>query len=72
MIKVDCNYRIKDDIEFVLESDKMTISDLSEKTKISRTTIDEILKKGRTTEGVCEKFYSFLYDSKYRINSCSI
>ena len=30
---------------------------------------DEIFKKNKTTDGVCEKFYSYAYEHKYRINS---
>ena len=69
MIKVNCEYRIKEDIGFILESEKINTAELSEKTKISRTTIDEIFKKEKTTDGVYEKFYSFAYDNKYRINT---
>ena len=69
MLKVDCEYRIKEDIGFILETERMNLSELAEKAKISRTTIDEILKKGKTTDSVCEKFYSYVYENRYRINS---
>jgi len=46
----------------------MNYSELAEKTKISRTTLDEIIKKGITTDAVCEKFYSYIYENRYRIN----
>jgi hypothetical protein len=69
MIKVDCEYSIKEDIEFILKTERMNRSELAEKTKISRTTIDEIMKKGKTTDSVCEKFYSYAYENRYRINS---
>ena len=69
MMKVDCGYRIKEDIGFILETEGLNQAELSEKTKISRTTLEEIKKKGKTTAGVCEKFYSFIYENKYRINA---
>ena len=69
MLKVNCEYSIKEDIGFILESERMNSSELAEKTKISRTTIDEILKKDKTTDSVCEKFYSYVYENRYRINS---
>ena len=69
MITVKCGYNLKNDIGFILETEKISISELSEKTGISRTTIDEIMKNANTTSGVCEKFYSYVYDNKYRINS---
>lgn len=69
MMKVDCGYKIKEDIGFILETEGLNQAELSEKTKISRTTLDEIKKKGKTTDGVCEKFYSFIYENKYRINA---
>lgn len=69
MIRVDCGYRIREDIEFILETERMNQSELAGKTKISRTTLEEIIKKGKTTDGVCEKFYSYVYENRYRINS---
>lgn len=69
MIKVECEYNIKEDIGFILETEKMNNAELSEKTRISRTTLDEIEKKGKTTENVYEKFYSYIYLNKYRINA---
>lgn len=69
MIKVGCDYRIKEDIQFILEAEKINAAELSERTKISRTTIEEIEEKGVTTESVCEKLYSYAYEENYRINS---
>lgn len=68
MIKVDCGYNIKEDIRFFLESERMNLSDLAEKTKISRTTLDGIMKKGRSADSVCEKFYTYVYENRYRMN----
>ena len=63
------DYHIKEDIEFILEAEGITTSDLSEYTGISRTTFDEIAKNGKTTDVVCEKFYSYVYKKGYRMNS---
>lgn len=69
MIKVDCDYNIKEDIGFILETEKINSMELSEKTKVSRTTLDAIEKKGKARDDVCEKIYSYAYENKYRINS---
>lgn len=69
MIKVDCDYNIKEDIGFILETEKINSIELSERTKVSRTTLDGIGKKGKARDDVCEKIYSYAYENKYRINS---
>lgn len=69
MIDAGCTYRIKEDIGFILETEQINISDLSSKTGISRTTLEQIKRTGKTTDQVCEKFYSFIYEKGYRINS---
>ena len=69
MIKVDCDYNIKEDIGFILETEKINSIELSERTKVSRTTLDGIEKKGKARDDVCEKIYSYAYENKYRINS---
>ena len=40
MLTVDCDYNIKEDIQFILESEKMNNLELSEKANVSRTTLD--------------------------------
>lgn len=69
MLRVDCDYNIKDDIGFILEAEKINNIELSERTKVSRTTLDGIEKKGKAREDVCEKIYAYAYENKYRINS---
>lgn len=69
MAEVKCEYRIKEDMEFLLEAEKITGEELAERTGISRTTIIEIMKSGKTTGAVNEKFYSYAYESGYRMNS---
>jgi len=58
MIKVDCDYNIKEDIGFILESEKINSTELSEKKKVSRVTLDSIDKQGRARDDVCEKIYA--------------
>lgn len=69
MIKVECDYNIREDIGFILEAEKINNTELSERTKVSRTTLDAIEKQGRARDDVCEKIYAYAYESKYRINS---
>lgn len=69
MIKVDCDYNIREDIRFILEAEKINNTELCERTKVSRTTLDLIEKQGRARDDVCEKIYSYAYKNKYRINS---
>lgn len=69
MIKVDCEYIIREDIQFISEAERINKSELSSRTGISRTTLEEIAKGGRASGSVCEKFYSFAYENRYRINS---
>ena len=69
MIKVDCDYNIKEDIGFILESEKINSRELSERTKVSRVTLDSIEKQGRARDDVCEKIYAYAYENKYRINA---
>lgn len=56
MIKVNCEYNIKEDIDFILESEKMNILEFSEKTKVSRTTLDSISKNTKPRDDVYEKY----------------
>lgn len=69
MINVDCDYNIKEDIGFILETEKISSLELSERTKVSRTTLYEIEKKGAARVDVYEKIYSYIYENKYRINA---
>ena len=68
-MKIDCEYRIRDDIGFIIEAEGINKLELSESTGISRTTLDSIEKKGFTTNEVCEKLYSYIYEQNYRLNS---
>ena len=68
-MNVNCEYRIREDIGFIIEAEGINKLELSESTGISRTTIDSIEKKGTTTDEVCEKLYSYIYEKNYRLNS---
>ena len=65
----DLKYNIKNDLESVLEAENKNINDFSDGSRISRSTIYEIQKKGYTTDSVYEKFYSYVYNLNYRLNS---
>ncbi|MCF0228317.1 MAG: DUF3990 domain-containing protein [Parasporobacterium sp.] len=69
MIKENCEYKIAEDIEFLMESDHINNVEFSDRTKVSRTTIIEIQKSGKARKDVHEKIYSYAYNKSYRINS---
>ena len=69
MLKVNCEYKIKEDISFFIEAERVNISELSEATRISRTTLNAIEKRGSTADEVGEKLYAYMYRHNYRINS---
>ncbi|MBR4162116.1 MAG: DUF3990 domain-containing protein [Solobacterium sp.] len=69
MMIMEYEYKIKEDIGFILESEKMNALELSNITGISRTTLNEIRENGKTTSTVYEKFYSYIYNNNYRINA---
>ena len=68
-MKIDCEYRIREDVGFIIEAEGINKLELSEATGISRTTLDSIEKKGFTTNEVYEKLYSYIYEHNYRLNS---
>ena len=69
MIKVNCEYDIKSDVGFIMEAEHMNVLEFSQKTNISRATLDEIIKRGNARNDVYEKIYSYAYERKYRMNS---
>ena len=71
MLKVNCNYKIKDDIGFIIESEKINTLELSQATKISRTTLNTIENREIAADDVYEKQYAHIYKHNYRINSVS-
>ena len=68
-MNINCEYRINEDIGFILEAEGINKLELSKATKISRSTFDSIEEKGFATNEVCEKLYSYIYEQNYRLNS---
>lgn len=68
-MNINCGYKIRKDIGFIIEAERINKLELSESTNISRTTLDSIRKKGSATDEVCEKLYSYIYEKNYRINT---
>lgn len=69
MLIINCDYNIAEDIGFLMESDQINKIEFANRTKVSRTTLLEILKSGKAGNDVCEKLYAYAYNRKYRINS---
>ena len=67
-MNVICEYKIREDIGFILEAEGINKLELSEATGISRSTLDSVEKKGVATNEVCEKLYSYIYRRDYRLN----
>ena len=68
-MKINLEYNIKNDINLIIESEKIDTSELSSLCNISRTTLIEINNTNKTTKSVYEKFYSYVYNKKYRLNA---
>jgi hypothetical protein len=66
---INLKYQIKEDLDFIMGAEQKNIDELSKATGISRNTIYEILDTNSTTSSVYEKFYSYIYNVGYRINS---
>ena len=69
MIRVKCDYDLKGDVEFLMESDNVSVVEFAKMTKLSRTTVEEILETGCASKEAFEKIYSCAYRKKYRLNS---
>ena len=67
MIKIEGKYQVKKDLEFLLQ-DNSTLK-LSNKLKISRNSLEEILRTNDASIDVLEKIYSSIYLDNYRINN---
>ena len=62
------NYNVLNDINNIIQSEKIDIETLSKLTGISKVTLNEIMNGKLSTKQVYEKFYSYIYDIGYRIN----
>ena len=69
MIQVNCDYNITNDIGFFMDAEHINHVEFARRTKVSRTTLDEIMKRGCARSDVYEKIYSYAYEKNYRINS---
>lgn len=56
MIYVNCDYRLKDDIDFLLEAENINMLEFSKRTKVSRTTLEEIEKKTLQEEMYAKRY----------------
>lgn len=63
------DYKLKEDLELLLNEDGETINSLSEKLSISARTINNIIgEKTNPSFETIEKFYSYFYKKGYRLN----
>ena len=69
MIKINCDYKLKEDIGFIIEAERINKLELSEATGISRSTLNAIEKRGTGSDEVCERLYSYIFRRNYRLNS---
>ena len=69
MVKINCEYNIQKDIEFLMEAERINDSEFAKRTKISRSTLDEIMKKNSARNDVYEKIYTYAYERNYRFNA---
>lgn len=68
-MNINCEYKIKEDLGFIIETEGINKLELSEATGISRPTLDSIEKNGFTSDEICEKLYSYIYRQNYRLNT---
>jgi hypothetical protein len=62
------HYQITNDLGFLAEAEKTTLEETAKRTGISRSTLYAI-KAGKAVDAtVLEKFYTFAYENKYRLN----
>ncbi len=69
MIELNIDYDIASDIEFLMEAERINSTEFAREAGISRTTLDEVMKRRSARNDVYEKIYSFAYERKYRMNA---
>lgn len=69
MLKVDIEYNIIRDIEFIMDSEHINSFEFSKRTNVSRTTLQSNFNDGIFRNDVCEKIYSYAYQNNLRINT---
>lgn len=65
----DLDYKITNDLKFLMEAENLSYDKIAEDLMISRTTLDKIIKENNATEALYEKIYNYIYNQKYRLNS---
>lgn len=63
------NYFVKKDLEFLMDSENLTIEQIADTIDVSRTTLHSILNNEPSMKSIYEKIYSLIYRYKYRLNS---
>ena len=51
----DLDYKITNDLKFLMEAENLSYDKIAEDLMISRTTLDKIIKENNATEGLYEK-----------------
>lgn len=69
MIDINCDYKIVDDINFLMESEQSNNDEFAKSIKISTNTLIEIQKGNKIRNDSYEKVYAYAYNKNYRINA---
>lgn len=62
------NCRIAQDLAFITEAENTTIEEFARRSDIAKSTLYQIKNEKPIAQPVLEKFYSFAYENKYRLN----
>lgn len=68
MIKINLDYRVKDDLDLLEDLEKMSNFELSTLINVSRIALDEIGKSKKQDYELLDKIYSYAYKIGYRLN----
>ena len=68
MIEINLDYKIKDDLEFLEDLEKVSNLELSTLIYVSRISLDEISKTKKEDYELLDKIYSYIYKIGYRLN----
>ena len=61
----DLDYKITNDLKFLMEAENLSYDKIAEDLMISRTTLDKIIKENNATEALYEKIYNYINNQKY-------
>ena len=56
----DLDYKITNDLKFLMEAENLSYDKIAEDLMISRTTLDKIIKENNATEALYEKIYNYI------------